>query len=233
MLKKLFAIILVLILAGGLYYYVAGTDPPPPPGEEDGFIEIEGKVFAGQITVIGATVTCGSGAISDITDNDGYYYLKFPVGTVCHTNLGLSVPPYQIAAQHDNFGMAFVQVQALDNQLVWQDIGFETGEGGDDPLDGIVRVYVRVVDLCDDYLGLPARLDPEAWVRAGWVNGILGEDGWYKLEAGYTGATNLFISAGAPGHIQDERVVGPISDTQKLFYTFKLWEIGQTSCGGS
>ncbi len=231
--KRIIAVLLILAIGVGAFYYARGGPPPPPPpdpGDEDGFVEIQGTVYAGEAVVSGARITCGSLAISTITDADGYYYLKFAVGTICHTNLGLTVPPYQLAAQHNDYGLMHVSVDALDNQIVTADIHFDLGGGTDDPLDGIARVFVRVLDLCDDWNGLPARLDPEAFVKAGWVTGILVDDGWYKLEFGYHGATNLFITAGAPNHVTTERLFGTVSDTQKLYVSFPIWETGATSC---
>jgi hypothetical protein len=224
--KRIIAVFLIIAVGVGIFYFVGAGPPPPPPGDEDDFIEIEGTVFAPTgAAVSGATVTCGSAAISVVTDADGYYYLKFRVGTICHTNVGLTVPPYQLAAQHNDWGMSFVLVQALDEQIVWQDIRFEGAGGGDDPLDGIARVFVRVLDICTG-----ERLDPDASVKAGWVQGVLVEDGWYKLEAGYGGVTSWFISASAPNHVSRELLVSGVSDTQKLYYDFTLWEIGVTSC---
>ncbi len=227
--KRIIAVLLILAIGVGAFYYISGQDPPPEPGDEDGFIEIQGTVYAGQVVVAGAVITCGSSQRQTQTDENGYYYLKFAVGQICHTNLGLEVPPYQLAAQHNDWGMTFVQVEALDNQIVTADIHFDLGGGTSDPKDGIVRVFVRVLDLCDDFNGLPSRLDPEAFVKAGWVTGILVDDGYYKLEFGL-GATNVFITAGAPNHVTTERLFGPISDTEKLYVDFPIWETGATSC---
>lgn len=235
--KRLFAVLLILSIGVGGFYFAGGIpgddpppDPPPDDGDADGYIEIEGKVYAGQAVVMGATVSCGGAPYTDITDTEGYYYLTFPVEQVCHTNLGLTVPPYQIAASHPDWGMSFIQVDAVDEQIVWANIGFDLGGGGDDPLDGIARVFVRVLDLCADFNGQPARLDPDAWVKAGWITGILVEDGWYKLEGGYGGVTSWFITAGAPNHETTERLFGPVSDTQKLYVEFPIWQTGAASC---
>ena len=223
--KRIIAVVLVIVIGIGAFYYASGQDPPPDPGDEDGFIEIQGTVYAGLVPVPGAVVTCGSSQRQTQTDAEGYYYIKFAVGQICHTNLGLTVPPYQLAAQHFDYGVAYVSVDALDDQIVTADIHFDLGGGTSDPLDGIARVFVRVLDLCTG-----ARLDPFAFARSGSFQGVLVDDGYYKIEAGYHGLTSWFVTVGAPGHVSDEFIVFPVSDTEKLYVSLKVWETGQTSC---
>lgn len=217
-------IILILVILGSIIFgslWATGAfqgDDDGREGDADGYVEVEGIVYSTQqVPVPGAQVSC-TNTHKTYADSEGYYLLKMPVGRRCQTNIPYEEDHYQIVAYHLDHGMVFVDILAFDEQIVWQDIEFEGPGGRDDPADGIARVYVRVLDLCTE-----ERLDPGAWVKAGWVQGILKEGGWYALEFGYDGHTRISISAGAPNHLTSERSFGGVSDTQKLYIEMTLW----------
>lgn len=214
---KLLAIILVAALIIGIFAAQAVWKPGSRKGDEDGFVEVEGKVYIGQQVIANAQVSC-SNTYKTTSDADGYYILKMPTGQRCHTNIPYEENHYQIAAYHVSYGVAYADVEAYDDQIVWQDIRFEQPNGDSDPADGIVRVFVRVLDVYTE-----ERLDPNAWVRCGSIQARLVEDGWYKCEFGWDGHTNVFIYAGSSGYMDRSGLYGPISDTKKAYFEVNLF----------